>query len=274
MAEVASDPWFPAEFFDFSTARTSGRALPVASPQRAAGRDVWRTDAFVATLAHELRQPLSAMTAAVEVVRLAPGTEEAHRATDLMRRQLREMSRLVEDLVDAKRLSCGKVTLRRSRVDVGDLMREAVADVGGLVAERRQTLAVSGDGEHLWVNGDAQRLRQVLLNLVRNAANYTPCGGSLWVAVAGTASLITLRVGDTGRGIEAQALAHVFDLFSQANPQEGTGLGIGLNIAREIVLLHGGSIEAHSRGAGTGCEFIVQLPVAAVGDLTYGAAMG
>jgi signal transduction histidine kinase len=206
------------------------------------------------------------MTAAVEVVRRAPGTDAAQRATDLMRRQLREMSRLVEDLVDAKRLACGKVTLRRARVDLGDLMREAAADVAGIVAERAQTLAVSGDGEHLWVNGDAQRLRQVLLNLLRNAANYTPRGGRIWLAVAGTASLITLRVGDTGRGIDRQALAHVFDLFSQASPQEGTGLGVGLNIAREIVHLHGGSIEAHSQGAGTGSEFIVQLPVSAAAE--------
>ena len=268
MAEVAGDHRSPAESFNLPTARASVRPPPTAGPERAAIREAWRTDAFVAILAHELRQPLSAMTAAVEVVRRTPGTEAVHRATDLMCRQLRDLSRLVEDLVDAERLACGKVTLRRGRVDLGDLMREAVADVAEIVAQRGLTLAVSGDGEHLWVNGDAQRLRQVLLNLVRNAATYTPRGGRIWLAVAGTASFITLRVGDTGRGIEAPALSHVFDLFSQASPQEGTGLGIGLNIVREIVLLHGGSIEAHSQGAGTGSEFIVRLPVAAAADRT------
>jgi signal transduction histidine kinase len=206
------------------------------------------------------------MAAAVEVVRMTPGAEAARQATDLIQRQLREMSRLVEDLVDAKRLACGKVSLQRNRLDLAALMREAAADVSDRVAERGQSLVIYGGAEPMWVDGDPQRLRQVLLNLLRNAATYTPCGGLISLGIARNRSAITVRVGDTGKGIEAVALPHVFDLFSQASPQEGTGLGVGLNIAREIVLLHGGSIEARSEGAGMGSEFTVRLPPPAIHD--------
>jgi signal transduction histidine kinase len=254
----------PTATFHPRPVRTAAQRPVMDATEQASVRDVWRTDAFVATLAHELRQPLTAMEAAIEVVRMAPGTEAARQATDLILRQLREMSRLVEDLVDAKRLACGKVTLRHNRLDLAALMREVAADVSHLVAERSQSLAIEGGAEPLWVDGDPQRLRQVLLNLLRNAVMYTPRRGMISLGIARNHSAIALRVGDTGRGIEAMALSHVFDLFSQATPQEGTGLGIGLNIAREIALLHGGSIEARSEGAGQGSEFILRLPAAAI----------
>lgn len=219
-------------------------------------------DVFVATLAHELRQPLSTMAAAVEVVLVAPGTMGARRAAEVMRRQLGQMSRLVEDLVDAARLARGKVALRTSRLDLHDVIADAAADADVAVAEHGQVLVAPDARAPIWVDGDRQRLLQVVSNLVRNAVKYTPSGGRITITVERRASTVALTVEDTGRGIETDALPHVFDLFSQLHPQEGTGLGIGLSIVREIVLLHGGSIEARSEGAGTGSQFVVRLPLA------------
>jgi signal transduction histidine kinase len=227
---------------------------------RSPAHDSCRKDTFVATLAHELRQPLSAMLAAVEVVRRSAGTQAARGAVDVMRRQLGQMSRHVEDLVDATRWARGKVSLHTCRLDLRDVMRDAAADVEVTIIEGGPELFVDGDQEPVWVDGDRQRLLQVVSNLLRNAVSHTQPGGQITMAVERMASTITLRVGDTGRGIEAEALPHVFDLFSQMRPHEGTGLGIGLSIVREIVLLHGGSIEARSDGAGKGCEFLVRLP--------------
>ncbi|PYR02657.1 MAG: hypothetical protein DMF97_04025 [Acidobacteria bacterium] len=222
-----------------------------------------RKDTFIATLAHELRQPLSAMLAAAEVVRMAPDAMVARRAAAVMRRQLGQMSRLVEDLVDATRWAQGKVTLQKCRLDLQRVMGDAVADVEG-----GQQIVVAGEREPIWVDGDQQRLLQVVSNLLRNAVKYTHLGGRITIVAERTASTIIVRVGDTGRGIEAEALPHLFDLYSQSRPQEGTGLGIGLSVVREIVLLHGGSVEAQSEGAGKGSEFIVRLPLAQNLELT------
>jgi signal transduction histidine kinase len=216
-----------------------------------------RKDTFIATLAHELRQPLSAMLAAVEVVRVAPDAAAARRAAAVMRRQLGQMNRLVEDLVDVARWAQGKVSLQKSRVDLRGVMHDAAADVEG-----GEEIAVAAGREPMWVDGDRQRLLQVVSNLLRNAVKYTQLGGRITMAAELIASTVILRVGDTGRGIETEALPHLFDLYSQSRPQEGTGLGIGLSVVREIVLLHGGNIEAQSDGAGRGSEFIVTLPVA------------
>jgi signal transduction histidine kinase len=222
-----------------------------------------RKDTFVATLAHELRQPLSAMLAAAEVVRLAPGAEAASRAADVMRRQIGQMSRLVEDLVDATRWARGKVTLHKRRVDLREIMSEAAQDVAAEVVERGHELIVAEVSEPIWINADRQRLQQVLSNLLHNAVKYTEPGGRIAVALESAASTITLRVVDTGQGIAADALTRIFDLFSQVRPDEGTGLGIGLSVVRDIVAQHGGSIEARSEGSGKGSEFIVTLPLAA-----------
>jgi len=225
-----------------------------------------RRDTFVATLAHELRQPLSTMLAAVEVVGVARDVDGARRAVHVMRRQLSQMNRLIEDLVDAARWASGKVTLHKCRIDLRDVMHDAASDVGTMADRRRQELFVTVGPDALWVDGDSQRLAQVISNLLRNAVNYTEVAGRISMAAERTASTITLRVRDTGRGIDFEALPNVFDLFSQARPHEGVGLGIGLNIVREIVLLHGGTIEARSDGPSKGSEFIVRLPSAQPGS--------
>jgi signal transduction histidine kinase len=244
-------------------AQATEQSLAEGTVDRAPALDNRRKDTFIATLAHELRQPLSAMLAAVEVVRHGPGTEATRGAANVIRRQLGQMSRLVEDLVDATRWARGKVSLHKCRLDLLGVMRDAVADAAAMVAERGQELVIGDDWrEPIWVDGDRQRLLQVVSNLLRNAVNYTQPGDRILIAVERMRSTVTLRVGDTGCGIETEALPHVFDLFSQTRPREGTGLGIGLSVVREIVLLHGGSIDARSEGSGKGNEFIVRLPLA------------
>ena len=221
-----------------------------------------RKEIFVATLAHELRQPLAALLAAVEVLRLAPDSAAADRVTDIMKRQIGQMNRVVEDLLDATRWARGKVTLRKQRLDVRDVIRDAVQDVAAAVAERGHALKVVTAKDPLWADADRQRLHQVLSNLLRNAVKYTDPGGRLALVADRERATITLRVSDTGRGIDADALPRIFDLFAQVRPAESAGVGIGLSVVREIVVLHNGSIEARSDGPGHGSEFIVTLPLA------------
>jgi signal transduction histidine kinase len=220
-----------------------------------------RREIFVATLAHELRQPLAAILAAVEVVRLAADSPATARATEVMKRQIGQMNRVVEDLLDAARWARGKVTLRKQRLDLRDVVREAAVDVAAAVAARGHELRLMTASEPLWVNADSQRLHQVLSNLLRNAVKYSDPGGCISLAADRGATTVQLRVSDKGHGIEPEALTHIFDLFAQLRPSED-GLGIGLSVVREIVELHEGRIEARSEGAGHGSEFIVTLPLA------------
>jgi signal transduction histidine kinase len=220
-----------------------------------------RKDTFIATLAHELRQPLSTMSAAAGVVRLARDVNAAHRAAEVIERQVDLMTRLVDDLVDSARWALGKVSLHKDRLDLCEVIRQAAADVTGSVLKNGQELLLREDREPIWVNGDRQRLLQVVSNLLRNAVKFSPSGGRITIAARRRASTVALCVADTGRGIKAAELPHLFDLFSQTSPGDGTGLGIGLSVVREIVQLHGGSVEARSRGARKGSEFIVTLPL-------------
>jgi signal transduction histidine kinase len=220
-----------------------------------------RKETFVSTLAHELRQPLSALLAAVEVVRLAPDSAAVNQATKIMTRQIGQMNRVVEDLLDALRWARGKVTLRKQWLDVRDVVRLAALDVTAAVAERGHELVVSTAPEPLWADADPQRLYQVLSNLLRNAVKYTDPGGRISLGADRKAATVMLRVSDTGRGIDSEALPYIFDLFSQVRrPSDAAGLGIGLSVVREIVTLHEGRIKARSAGPGHGSEFIVTLP--------------
>ena len=221
-----------------------------------------RREAFVSTLAHELRQPLSAMLAAVEVLRLAPAGDDATRATAIMKRQIGQMNRVVEDIMDAARWRRGKVTLRKQQLDVREVIKDAAQDVQAAVVERRHQLVVATAPEPLWAEADPQRLQQVLSNLLRNAVKYTDPGGHISLTADRGAKTVDIRVSDTGCGIEADALGHIFDLYSQIRPAETHGLGIGLSVVREIVALHEGRVEARSDGPGRGSQFIVSLPAA------------
>jgi signal transduction histidine kinase len=216
-----------------------------------------RRQAFVSTLAHELRQPLSALLMTVEVIGVAP-----ERAAQIMKRQIGQMNRMVEDLIDSTRWARGKVRIKRQRLDVRDIVRDAAIDVRSAVVQLGLELVVANAPEPLWVDADPQCLQQVLSNLLLNATRYTDRGGRVTLAADRSAATVTLRVSDTGCGIEAGALGHIFDLFSQVQPFGAAGLGIGLSVVREIVTLHGGRIEARSQGPGQGSEFIVTLPLA------------
>jgi two-component system, sensor histidine kinase len=221
-----------------------------------------RKETFVSVLAHEIRQPLSALLTCVEVVRLASNSIAVDRATAIMQRQIGQMNRMLEDLLDAARWASGKMTLRKERIDLRGMVDDAALDVRSAVAERRHELVVTTGLEPLWVDADPQRLHQVLSNLLRNAVKYTDPGGRISLGADRNATTITLRVCDTGRGIEPGALKSIFDLFSQVRPLETRGLGVGLSVARDIVALHDGWIEARSPGLGRGSEFIVCLPLA------------
>jgi len=243
--------------------RRSVTVSPGRPEQQALDLHPRRQEVFVSTLAHELRQPLTVVSTLIEVVRLAPASEAANRATTTIQRQISQMSRVIEDLMDEMRWACGKVTLRKQRIDVRQVVRDAAQDVASAVASRRQELVVATASDALWVNADPQRLHQVLSNLLVNAIKCTGPRGRISLAADMRDTTVTVSVSDTGRGIDRQALAHVFDLFSQLRPGEGAGLGIGLSVVREIVALHRGRIEARSGGPGHGSEFIVSLPLAA-----------
>ena len=216
-----------------------------------------RRQAFVSTLAHELRQPLSALLIAVEAVRLAP-----ERAAEVMKRQIGQMSRLVEDLVDSTRWALGRMALKTELVDVRQVVRTAALDARPGVEAHGHEFVVTSGSEPLWIHADPQRLQQVLSNLLVNATRYTDVGGRISLSAERQAGTVALRLTDTGRGIAPNVLPHLFDLFSQVQPLGGPGLGIGLSIVREIVTLHGGHVEVRSPGLGKGSEFIVTLPLA------------
>ncbi len=221
-----------------------------------------RKDEFLATLAHELRNPLAPIRMAVSLVRSRPSGESV-RYLDVIERQAENLSRLVDDLLDVARVTSGKIELRKEEVDIATVVGSAVEATRHLIDLRRHAAAVTLPAHPVHVLGDLVRLEQVLVNLLTNAAKYTPCGGQLWLTVEPSGDDVELRVRDTGVGIAPELLDRVFDLFQQAERSldraEG-GLGIGLTVARTLVEMHGGTIEARSGGAGRGAEFVVRLP--------------
>ena len=225
-----------------------------------------RKNEFVATLAHELRNPLAPLRNALEILRLSGDTPEAvGRVREVMSRQVEQMTRLVEDLLDVARIAEGKLALRTEPLDLRPAIDDAVQMNAPLVEARRHRLAVHLPPDPLWVTGDRARLVQVFVNLLNNAAKYTDAGGAITVAAAREGTKAVVRVSDTGTGIAADKLPHVFDLYTQldvgADRPQG-GLGIGLTLVRRLVELHGGTIAAVSPGAGRGSEFTVRLPAA------------
>jgi signal transduction histidine kinase len=224
-----------------------------------------RKDAFFATLAHELRNPLFALRNGLQIMRTAaPHTEPLQSAVAMMERQLVHLVRLVDDLMDVGRIGSGKMQLQRRTLSLRQIVAASLESCEAAIATRGHDVTVECGDEDLCVFGDADRLTQVFSNLLSNSAKYTEQGGKLTVRITREGPCAVVRVTDNGIGIPPEDLHRVFELFSQvgshATRADG-GLGIGLALVRSLVQLHGGSVEAHSEGAGKGSTFTVRLPV-------------
>ena len=225
-----------------------------------------RKDEFLATLAHELRNPLAPLRNGLEIIRLAKSKPElVNPACNLMERQLTHMVRLVDDLMDASRLSRGKVELRLERVDLAQTMQLAVETVRPLAAQASHQLDVDLPAERIVVNGDPTRLAQVFSNLLNNAVKFTPAHGAIRLSAEVEGDHATVRVADNGVGIAPEAQSAVFDMFTHAagtGRRAAGGLGVGLSLAKGLVELHQGEVTLRSDGPGLGSEFSVRLPLA------------
>jgi len=219
-----------------------------------------RKDAFITTLAHELRQPLAAMTAAIEVVKARYAEVAASSPMAVLDRQIGHVSRLLDDLVDASRLVRGHVTLVREVIDLRIVLRSAFETVTPAAQKLQQHAVLTLPETALLVDGDRTRLQQVFSNLLNNAAKYGREKGHIRVVAERHDDQIVVRVQDDGLGIDAGLLPHIFEPFTQASGQDRGGIGVGLAVVRSLVGAHGGTVEARSDGADTGSEFVVRLP--------------
>jgi signal transduction histidine kinase/CheY-like chemotaxis protein len=228
-------------------------------------REHERKDEFLAMLAHELRNPLAPISSAAQLLRMLYAHEPRIRETsEVIGRQVRHMTHLVDDLLDVSRVTRGLVTIEKSPVELGAVLREAVEQIVPVIKARHHTLALDLAPEPLFVSGGRTRLIQVAANLLNNAAKYTPEGGELQVSLRRQGSSAVLQVRDNGIGISADLLPVVFDLFTQAQrtPDRAQGgLGLGLALVKKVVELHDGSVEAHSAGPGQGSSFVIRLPL-------------
>ena len=223
-----------------------------------------KKDEFLATLAHELRNPLAPIRNAAQYIRLkGPPDLDLQNARDIIDRQVQQMTRLVDDLLDISRITRGKIVLQRERVSVGQILADAVEASRPLIDQAGHQLTITLPRELIFVDGDPARLAQIFGNLLTNAAKYTDRGGNIWVTAERQGSDILVSVRDTGIGISAEHLPRLFDMFSQVSPaleRSQGGLGIGLALVRSLVEMHGGRVEARSAGLGQGSEFLVRLP--------------
>jgi len=223
-------------------------------------------DHFIAVLSHELRNPLAAFSAGLHLLKLAPQDPvRAANSQDMMERQLTQMVRLVDDLLDVSRITSGKLALRKVNVELAAVLRDAVEASRPQIDKMGHQLTVTLPPEPIVLDADATRLTQVFLNLLNNAAKYSEPGGRIQLAARREGREAAVSIKDTGIGIAAVHLPHVFDVFMQVEPawkRAQGGLGIGLSLVKEFVELHGGRVTAHSAGPGQGSEFVVRLPVA------------
>lgn len=270
--------WVVAHTFDRHFDQEDQRLIGVLAQFASAGWQLWKAcaaaeetsrqkDQFLAMLSHELRNPLSALSTALAVGRVNAAKRD--RALEIAERQCKYLSHLVDDLLDVARVTHGKIVLHRADISIQQVIAQAVENATPLVEEHGHALSISVPAEQLHVNGDHVRLVQVLTNLLMNAAKYTQHGGRIDVAVERRGADLALSIRDTGMGIAGAMLPQVFDLFAQSGrtlDHAGGGMGIGLAVAKRLVELHGGRIEAHSDGPRKGAAFVVHLPVLAPVD--------
>ncbi len=226
-----------------------------------------RMTEFLAMLAHELRNPLAPMRNVTEILRAKPDdVTTVQWAGNVLERQVAQLTRLVDDLLDVSRVTSGKIALQKSATDLNSVALRAVESVRPIIDARAQHLVCETESEPLMVDGDGMRLCQVAVNLLNNAAKYTPAGGAIRCEAVREDKQAVLRVCDNGIGISPDLLPHVFELFTQGErslDQSEGGLGIGLALVERLVRLHNGSVEVRSAGRNKGAEFIVRLPLRA-----------
>jgi signal transduction histidine kinase len=223
-----------------------------------------RKNEFLATLAHELRTPLAPLRNGLDLLQRNPNGEKAGEIRGMMDRQLVHLVRLIDELLDVSRVSQGKIELRKDAVRVVDIVRSATEASRPLIDGEGHRLIIEMPDDSLWVDGDEIRLSQAVSNLLNNAAKYTPAGGLITLGLRAEGQHIAITVTDTGIGIPDDMQAKVFQLFTQIDDhlqRSQGGLGIGLALVRQLVELHGGSVDAYSAGPGTGSRFTIRLPI-------------
>jgi PAS domain S-box-containing protein len=245
---------------------TERRQLERAQAQAEVSADLHRRkDEFLAMLSHELRNPLAAIVNAVEVLDLEKHEHPIQeKATNIIKRQVGNLTVLVNELLEVSRILSGGIQLHREDVDLRSLVERALETARPLIEEREHGLSVSLPVEPIWLHADPVRLEEVIVNLLNNAAKYTPRGGHIWLSIQQEQDVAVLSVRDSGVGIDAELLPHIFDLFTQAQrslERSQAGLGVGLTVVRKLLEMQRGTIEAHSKGLGQGSEFIVRLPL-------------
>jgi CheY-like chemotaxis protein len=231
-----------------------------------------RKDAFLATLAHELRNPLAPLRNGLQLLKLAkddPALNE--RTRNMMEQQLGQMVRLIDDLLDVSRINNDMIELAQELMPVDKPIRQAVETSAPLLDAQQHDLTIDIPADTILLKGDVTRLTQVFANLLNNAAKYTPRGGNVRIAAARDGDWVTVRIADDGIGIPAHLLTQVFDMFMRVDDsleRAQSGLGVGLSLVKRLVEMHGGTVEVRSDGPGTGSEFTVRLPAepAATGD--------
>jgi len=234
-----------------------------------------RKDEFLATLAHELRNPLAPIRTGLEILKVAGEGERGRKLRDMMERQVGHMVRMVDDLLDVSRITRGKVELRRERVELRAVVDSALETSRPLIESAGHELRTDLPPEPLFLDADPTRLAQVFANLLNNAAKYTPAGGRIRLVAERDGARVVVRVEDTGVGIPADMLPKVFDMFTQVGrsiDRAQGGLGIGLTLVQRLVAMHGGTIDAESEGPGRGSTFTVRLPLATVEEARQKAA--
>lgn len=226
-----------------------------------------RKNEFLATLGHEMRNPLAPLWHATRLLELSGGSDPSmEQVRDIIKRQVQQLTRLADDLLDISRIAQNKIELRRESVDIATVLAQAVQTSAPHLKARHHELVVASPSEPLRVNADPTRLVQIIVNLLNNAAKYTDPGGRVWLTVGREGENAVIRVRDNGTGIPAEMLPHVFEMFTQGNwtvERSQGGLGIGLALVRRLVELHGGTIAVTSAGPRQGSEFVVTLPAEA-----------
>jgi signal transduction histidine kinase/ActR/RegA family two-component response regulator len=230
-----------------------------------------RQNEFLAMLAHELRSPLAPISMAAALLeRIPDASPQLHNLTRVIGRQVDHMAHLLNDLLDAARISSGKITLSIKPVLLSEVIEQAVETIQPRIGERRQRLHVDIPSQPLTADGDRERLTQVFSNLLGNASKYTGDAGEIHLGAMVEGKSVAVTVEDNGMGISADVIPHIFDLFTQGPRSlarsEG-GLGIGLNVVRQLVAMHGGTVEVHSPGIGLGSKFTVRLPLSSTAPL-------